>query len=151
MCCALPRRVGSSQCTQSWLVLASTERGWRPPTTEEVGNLSLCLHYCQVHCTNVWPTGLQSHAAPFSWKLVFEHDHQLYEMIMTACTAKEETEWRAHLGQSTEEELEVDNSCIFGTMDLDIKSMGAVFGKPGTFLDRYVHPSRVELGSDIFI
>ncbi|KEY67517.1 hypothetical protein S7711_02437 [Stachybotrys chartarum IBT 7711] len=113
------------------LCLASAGR------VEPVYTILACisLHRARMEATDNG-RGLQSHAAPFSWKLEFEHDHQLYEMIMTACTAKEETEWCAHLGQSTEEELEFDNSCIFGTMDLDIKSMGAVFGKPGTIARR---------------
>lgn len=74
--------------------------------------------------------GLQCHTAPFSWKLVFECDYQLHEVIMTACTAKEEMEWRARLNKCGEEPG-LDIPLIMGTLDLNIKSLGTVFGKPG--------------------
>lgn len=43
------------------------------------------------------PPGLQCHTAPFSWKLGFECDHQLYEITMTACSPREELEWRSRI------------------------------------------------------
>ncbi|PHH87009.1 hypothetical protein CDD83_9425 [Cordyceps sp. RAO-2017] len=80
--------------------------------------------------------GLQCHTAPFSWKLVFECDHQLYEMIMTACTPKEEVEWRSRLTRPAKESSEPRELGIFSSLDLDMKSLGAVFGKPGTIARR---------------
>ncbi|RDA88021.1 hypothetical protein CP532_3402, partial [Ophiocordyceps camponoti-leonardi (nom. inval.)] len=77
--------------------------------------------------------GLQCHTAPFSWKLVFECDHQLYEMIMTACTPKEETEWRTRLTRTAKDNTEAS---IFSSLYLDMKSLGAVFSKPGTVARR---------------
>ncbi|RCI11507.1 hypothetical protein L249_7270 [Ophiocordyceps polyrhachis-furcata BCC 54312] len=77
--------------------------------------------------------GLQCHTAPFSWKLVFECDHQLYEMIMTACTPKEETEWRTRLTRTANDNAE---PCIFSSLYLDMKSLGTVFSKPGTVARR---------------
>lgn len=79
--------------------------------------------------------GLQCHTAPFSWKIVFECDHQLYELIMTACTAREESEWREHLASSVKDEDEgaVD---AYTTLALDIKGFGSVFGKPGSVARR---------------
>jgi hypothetical protein len=75
--------------------------------------------------------GLQCHTAPFSWKLVFECDYQLYEIILTACTAKEEMEWRTRLSLPLKEDPDVPISLTFGTIDMDIRSLGTVFGKPG--------------------
>lgn len=75
--------------------------------------------------------GLQCHTAPFSWKLVFECDHHLYETIMTACTPKEEIEWRTRLSRPARDSSEPTNSSMFSSLDLDIKSLGTVFGKPG--------------------
>lgn len=68
--------------------------------------------------------------APFSWKIVFERDHQLYELITTACTAREESEWRQHLetGVKDGEDAVFDP---YTTLELDIKGFGSVFGKPG--------------------
>ncbi|KAF4587717.1 Dbl homology domain-containing protein [Ophiocordyceps camponoti-floridani] len=80
--------------------------------------------------------GLQCHTAPFSWKLVFECDHQLYEMIMTACTPKEEVEWRKRLSRRAKDGSEPREPAIFSSLDLDIKSLGIVFGKPGTVARR---------------
>ncbi|RYO87666.1 hypothetical protein DL766_001344 [Monosporascus sp. MC13-8B] len=72
------------------------------------------------------------HTAPFSWKLVFECDHQLYEVIMTACTAKEESEWRARLTHSgLMDPLETAEMAPYGMICLNVKSLGTVFGKPG--------------------
>ncbi|PFH62541.1 hypothetical protein XA68_13123 [Ophiocordyceps unilateralis] len=80
--------------------------------------------------------GLQCHTAPFSWKLVFECDHQLYEMIMTACTPKEEMEWRTRLSRRAKDGSEPREPSVFSSLDLDIKSLGTVFGKPGTIARR---------------
>lgn len=78
-------------------------------------------------------TGLQCHTAPFSWKLVFEIDHQLYEIIMTACTPKEEMEWRTRLtGLIPNEPHDHPEAPLCSSLSLDIKSLGTVFGKPGT-------------------
>jgi len=85
----------------------------------------------QAYCE---PKGLQCHTAPFSWKLVFECDHQLYETIMTACTPKEEVEWRSRLGrQSTRDSQTQPDTPLFSSLSLNIKTMGTVFGKPGVF------------------
>jgi hypothetical protein len=64
---------------------------------------------------------------------VFEVDHQLYEIIMTACTPKEELEWRTRLADSIPSELHDHAEHPFSTsLSLNIKSLGTVFGKPGT-------------------
>ncbi|KAK8125488.1 RhoGEF domain-containing protein [Apiospora kogelbergensis] len=66
--------------------------------------------------------GLQCHTAPFSWKLVFEIDHQLYEMIMTACTPKEEMEWRTRLtGLIPNEPHDHPEAPLCSSLSLDIK------------------------------
>ncbi|KAL7761413.1 hypothetical protein ACKLNR_007948 [Fusarium oxysporum f. sp. zingiberi] len=67
---------------------------------EPIYKILACI---DVHCSAVEDAdngrGLQCHLAPFSWKLVFESDHQLYEVVMTACTSREENEWRTRLQQ----------------------------------------------------
>ncbi|KAL7790409.1 hypothetical protein V8C37DRAFT_410816 [Trichoderma ceciliae] len=80
--------------------------------------------------------GLQCHTAPFSWKLVFECDHQLYELIMTACTPKEEMEWKARLARPVKEGQELKSPDMFSSIHMNIKSLGTVFGKPGTLARR---------------
>ncbi|KAI1500110.1 hypothetical protein F5X99DRAFT_257921 [Biscogniauxia marginata] len=81
--------------------------------------------------------GLQCHTAPFSWKLVFEVDHQLYEIIMTACSPKEEMEWRTHLLRIDSSETQAwPEPALYSSISLNIKSLGTVFGKPGTVARR---------------
>ncbi|ORY66430.1 uncharacterized protein BCR38DRAFT_484059 [Pseudomassariella vexata] len=81
--------------------------------------------------------GLQCHTVPFSWKLVFEVDHQLYEIIMTACSPKEELEWRNRLSSSMPREtLDRTEPPFCSSLSLNIKSLGTVFGKPGTVARR---------------
>lgn len=76
--------------------------------------------------------GLQCHTVPFSWKLVFEYDHQLYEVTMSACSPKEELEWRSRLADhSGKEPLDSGEHAVLASLSLAIKPMGTVFGKPG--------------------
>lgn len=84
-----------------------------------------------VRVTNL-STGLQCHTCPFSWKIVFECDYQLYEIMLTACTTKEEDEWRSRLERGLvkmpqDHGVSDMNSSVY----LDIKSLGTVFGKQG--------------------
>lgn len=53
---------------------------------------------------------------------------------MTACTAREESEWRQHLASSAKDE---DDGAVdaYTTLALDIKGFGSVFGKPGKYAD----------------
>ncbi|KAH6997555.1 hypothetical protein BKA56DRAFT_469162 [Ilyonectria sp. MPI-CAGE-AT-0026] len=76
--------------------------------------------------------GLQCHTAPFSWKLVFEGDHQLYELIMTACSSKEEVEWRERLCRLIGQEPDARDPNLYNSLSLNMKSLGTVFGRPGT-------------------
>ncbi|KAI0409468.1 hypothetical protein F4802DRAFT_544108 [Xylaria palmicola] len=81
--------------------------------------------------------GLQCHTAPFSWKLVFECDHQLYEMIMTACSQKEEMEWRTRLSNVKQSgPQEQPGPTFYSSNSLHIKSLGTVFRKPGSVARR---------------
>jgi hypothetical protein len=76
--------------------------------------------------------GLQCHTAPFSWKIVFEYDHQLFELTMTACSLKEEFEWRSRLTERLgKERLVAGEQAAYASLSLNIRSMGVVFGKPG--------------------
>ncbi|KAK0383235.1 hypothetical protein NLU13_9148 [Sarocladium strictum] len=80
--------------------------------------------------------GLQCHTAPHSWKLIFECDHQLYEIIMTACTPKEELEWRTRLNRMDIEECASSFGIVHSSLDLNIKSLGTIYGKQGTIARR---------------
>lgn len=67
---------------------------------------------------------------------MFICDHQLYEIIMTACTPTEEHAWQTRLSHPP---VPLDfhdqrQPTLFSTLFPDIKSLGAVFGKPGLSL-----------------
>jgi hypothetical protein len=64
---------------------------------------------------------------------VFEVDYQLYEIILTACSPKEEAEWRARLEQrrTLSDNQGTAVSTLQSFLSLDIKALGTVFGKPG--------------------
>lgn len=72
--------------------------------------------------------GLQCYSTPFSWKLCFEYRHQLYEIIMTACNAKEENEWTKRLSEDQEHPTGAD-VWFAGDIDLDIESQCSLLSK----------------------
>ena len=72
---------------------------------------------------------------------MFEFDQQLYEMIFCACTSREEQQWRNDLHErSRESENEIEKGSLptpgQSVLCLDIKSLGFVFGQPGTLTRR---------------
>lgn len=72
---------------------------------------------------------------------MFEFDQQLYEMIFCACTPREEQQWRNDLHErSRDSEDEMEKSALptsgLSVLSLDIKTLGFVFGQPGTLTRR---------------
>lgn len=72
---------------------------------------------------------------------MFEFDQQLYEMIFCACTSREEQQWRNGLherSRESEDEIEKGSWPTSGqtVLSLDIKTLGFVFGQPGTLTRR---------------
>ena len=82
--------------------------------------------------------GLQSHTALHSWKVVFESDNHLFELILSACSSAEEEQWKRHVldrsaGAGCESlEDQVTPSELFTTCSLDLIPAGEVFGQSGT-------------------
>ncbi|KAI5843939.1 hypothetical protein DFP73DRAFT_478694 [Morchella snyderi] len=95
--------------------------------------------------------GLTCHSALFSWKIIFEAGHRIYEILVSACSAKEEEVWRTQiLDRATAEsrdyqEYSSTNFDLFGSMNSDVKPIGTVFGRPGTLVR---HQSLHRSGSD---
>lgn len=87
-------------------------------------------------------SGLQCHTAPYSWKLVFEADQQLYELILCACSSREEEQWRSSLLALAAKEVQMQAEdpaalpALFAMIALNIRSLGYVFGLPGTLTRR---------------
>lgn len=67
---------------------------------------------------------------------MFLSDHQLYELIMTACSPKEETEWRTRFKSSQQtangDVQDQTQPEAFNFLSLNIRALGTVFRKPGT-------------------
>lgn len=79
--------------------------------------------------------GIQCHTARHSWKIVFLCDNQLYELMLTACSPKEETEWRTRLRNSQAANADGQGQMqpeAFSFLSLNIRTLGTVFRKPGT-------------------
>jgi hypothetical protein len=75
---------------------------------------------------------MQCHTAPYSWKLVFECDHQLFEIILCACSAKEDLEWRSRLNdRAGREHISGTDQAFFTSIVPNIRPLGTVFGRPG--------------------
>ncbi|KAH8788713.1 RhoGEF domain-containing protein [Diaporthe sp. PMI_573] len=117
---------------KNWLCLASASR------VDQIYTLQACIPTSNIKVEPVDNgRGLQCHTAPFSWKIVFECDCQLYEMMLTACTPKEEHEWRSRLEfGSLSEPQDLADPELYGSLFLNMKSLSTVFGKQGTIARR---------------
>lgn len=85
--------------------------------------------------TEAYP-GLQSPSAQFSWKVVFENGYQLFEIVMSACSSKEEVEWRSRLDNAMNRSLGFDSSHSLPSPVLNLQSLGVAFGRSGKFIRR---------------
>jgi hypothetical protein len=86
--------------------------------------------------------GVQCHAATHTWKLVFEHNHRLHEIILSACSSQEEETWKMQLRErivcETQDFVEGQPNMqeMFSSLSLDIKSLGPVFGHADSLVRR---------------
>ncbi|KAK4147627.1 uncharacterized protein C8A04DRAFT_33791 [Dichotomopilus funicola] len=117
---------------RDWFCLATAGR------IDQIYTLQACIALSNIKVEEVDNgRGLQCHTARHSWKIVFLSDNQLYELILTGCSAKEELEWRARL-RNNNLDTESDGSSdqmraeYFNFLSLNIKALGTVFRKPGT-------------------
>jgi hypothetical protein len=82
--------------------------------------------------------GLQCHTALFTWKLCFEVGGQLYELIMSACSAAEEEAWTRALRTENAASIgePVLSQRIPSALGIDLKPVGVVFGQAGNLTRR---------------
>ncbi|KAK4230517.1 hypothetical protein QBC38DRAFT_507374 [Podospora fimiseda] len=114
---------------REWFCLATASR------VDQVYAIQACIALSNIKVEEVDNgRGLQCHTAPYSWKIVFLCDHQLYELILTACTPKEELEWRTRLNSQAASMPDQDQMqpATFSSLSLNIRTLGTVFRKPGT-------------------
>ena len=73
---------------------------------------------------------------------MFQYDQQLYDLIFCACTAQEEEQWKSTLMERTNaKKIDDDNwlkniSFEHSALYLEVRSLGPVFGQPGTLMRR---------------
>lgn len=117
---------------RDWLCIAAAGRA------DQIYTILLCIELANLKVEDADNgRGIQCHTAPHSWKLVFECDYELYEIVMTACSPKEGQEWRGRLEHSAaSEDSRAADPMGFCALSLNIKSLGTVFGKPGTIARR---------------
>jgi hypothetical protein len=86
--------------------------------------------------------GVQCHTAIHTWKLVFEHNHRLHELILSACSSTEEEIWvtriRERIVCETHNFVEgqVPMQDMFSSLSLEMKSLGPVFGHADSLVRR---------------
>ena len=92
--------------------------------------------------TTLMFTGLQCYTAPFSWKILFESDHQLFELLCSAASPDEERQWRLNLTDfSAKASLSFSNGQplapeCYSHLYMDLKPAGYALGQPGTLARR---------------
>jgi hypothetical protein len=86
--------------------------------------------------------GVQCHTAIHTWKLVFEHNHRLHELVLSACSSTEEEIWvtqiRERIVCETHNFVEgqVPMQDMFSSLSLEMKSLGPVFGHADSLVRR---------------
>lgn len=100
--------------------------------------------------------GLTCHSALFSWKIIFEAGHRIYEVLASACSAKEEAVWRKQILERTAaesrdyHEYSSTNLDLFASTNSDVKPIGTIFSRPGTLIrHQSLHRSGSDSKSDI--
>ena len=87
-------------------------------------------------------SGLQCYTAPFSWKIVFESDHRLFEILCSAANAEEEQQWRVHLTDLSAKAVQSAYESTplsphqYSHICLDLRPNGQALGVPGTLARR---------------
>ncbi|KAI9682192.1 MAG: hypothetical protein M1817_000246 [Caeruleum heppii] len=133
---------------RSYLVLAT------PVGENKKFTVEACVNLASVKLEQVDNgKGLQCHTAPYSWKVVFEQDHRLFEVLLSACSAKEEMAWETYLHERSAAEAldetrsESSSQDILSSMTLNVKAIGAVYGQKGTLARRLSMHRAMTVGS----
>lgn len=77
---------------------------------------------------------MQCHTAPHTWKLIFESQHRIFELMLSSCSAKEEEEWKALLQEritAENQDLSEGRSTLldlFALVPADLKPLSAAYG-----------------------
>jgi hypothetical protein len=122
---------------KSCLVLATSSRFHTPYTV--VASIGLANGSIEESNNG---RGVQCHTAAHTWKVMFEHNNRLHEVILSACSSQEEDIWKTQLRErivcETHEFVEGQSTMqdMFSSLSLDIKSLGPVFGHADSLVRR---------------
>jgi hypothetical protein len=122
---------------KSCLVLATSSRFHTPCTV--VASIGLANGSIEESNNG---RGVQCHTATHTWKVMFEHNNRLHEIILSACSSQEEDIWKTQLRErmvcETHEFVEGQSTMqdMFTSLSLDIKSLGPVFGHADSLVRR---------------
>ncbi|KAK2757606.1 hypothetical protein FQN54_004575 [Arachnomyces sp. PD_36] len=99
-------------------------------------SIAACLHLAELRIeSSDNRKGLHCHGVPYSWKVVFESNMHLFELVLTACSEKEEVQWKENLLKQADisrhrpSELLPDPKRCFMTT-LELKPLGTMVGQP---------------------
>ncbi|TGZ83568.1 hypothetical protein EX30DRAFT_368910 [Ascodesmis nigricans] len=117
---------------RSYLVLASVAR-------HDQYKVKFAIPLAFAHLEGVHHgKGLYCPNAPHTSKVVFEVDHRIYEVLLSACSEVEHNTWvsmlQEHIAAETQDYNEycTTNAGFCITIPSDIRSVGDVVGRPGT-------------------
>ena len=136
--CCWPRQTQEHQSIASRQLLVSVMFELRIQTTVEVDVTTSTVSNNML----IQILGLQCHTALFSWKVAFESEQQLYEMILCACSPREEEQWKTSILECAgkEDQRQIEDQAIslplYTFLGLGVKPLGQVFGLPGTLARR---------------
>ncbi|KAL9098718.1 MAG: hypothetical protein Q9163_005672 [Psora crenata] len=80
--------------------------------------------------------GLQCDNVLYTWKLVFGFEQQLYELMMCACSPREEDQWKTELSRCSEMDNTLPAALDSIFLGLSMRPLGFVPGQPGTLSRR---------------
>ena len=122
---------------QSYLLLATSH------FTEDKFQVRALLGLADVRVESVDDgRGLQCSSAAYAWKVAFQSEEQLYELVLCACSRKEEEQWRTKIQDHSRLECQKQvaehavTPLLYSMLDLPARSLGHAFGLPGTLSRR---------------
>ncbi len=86
--------------------------------------------------------GIQCHTAPHSWKVVYEHQTKMYEILFTACSAAEAEVWRDKITSNSSQQAKIASETHAGSFELfspmveEMRSIGKAAGKAHSVVKR---------------
>ncbi|RMZ87530.1 hypothetical protein DV736_g5238, partial [Chaetothyriales sp. CBS 134916] len=97
--------------------------------------------------------GLQCPSALHTWKVCFSVGGNLYELVLSACSATEEEQWTKGLRGELDTNLKAESQTVnpTTTLTLELKSVGAIYSHQGTLARRLSIQRAATVGNRVSI